>query len=127
MKKKNNAFQATAPALIGADPVNERILDDMTVKEAIIRCGELQLPYEQVARLISEQLSVDRAQMLEKLQTQDTDEYEWYLSGFAEGNLRLRVDLESDIKTDQKDAYKSLSAERRRQALDEKIKDLFGS
>jgi len=55
------------------------------------------------------------------------DEYEWYLSGFAEGNLRLRVCLESDIETDQKDAYKNLSAERRRQALDEKIKDLFGS
>ena len=107
---------------------NERIFDGMTVKEAIVRCGELQLPYEQVARLVSDMVETGRALSLhEKLQTPGTDEYEWYQSGVSEGNLKLNVNLESDVQTNQKDAYKSLSAERRRQALDEKIKDLFGS
>ena len=32
----------------------ERILAGMTVKEAIFRCGELKLPYEQVDRLVAE-------------------------------------------------------------------------
>ena len=32
----------------------ERILDGMTIKEVIFRCGELQLPYEQTVRLAAE-------------------------------------------------------------------------
>jgi len=94
---------------------NERILDGMTVKEAIVRYGELQLPYEQVARLVADMVETGHALSLhEKLQTPGTDEYEWYQSGFAEGNLKLNINLESDVKTNQKDAYRNLSAERRR-------------
>ena len=105
---------------------NERILDGMTIKEAISRCGELQLPYEQVARLITDLHPVNRQQLLSNLQTPGTDEHEWYHSGVAEGNLNLNIYLEGDVESNQKDAYKSLSAERRRQAIDEKLHDLFG-
>jgi len=104
-----------------------RILDGMTVNEAIFRCGELQLPFEQVVRLVSELEPINQKQLLTDLETPGSAEYDRYRAGVAEGILRLNVCLESDIETDQKDAYKSLSAERRRQALDEKIKDLFGS
>jgi len=104
----------------------ERILDGMTTKESISRCGELQLPFEQVAQLIIDLHPVNRQQLLSNLQTPGTDEYEWYQSGVAEGNLKLNINLDSDIESNQKDAYKSLSAERRRQAIDEKLKDLFG-
>ena len=106
---------------------NERILDGKTVREVIFRCGELQLPYEQVALLAAEIEPVDRQQLSVDLQTPETDAYEWYQSGVAEGNLKLNIDLEalvSDPKA--KDAYKHLSAERRRQAINRKLEDLFG-
>ena len=105
---------------------NERILDGMTVQEAIFRCGELQLPYDQVVRLVAEIKPVNQKQLLIDLETPGTDEYEWYQSGVAEGNLKLNIDLESDVTKSEKDAYKHLSAERRRQAINRKLEDLFG-
>ena len=105
----------------------KRILDGMTTKEAIFRCGELQLPYEQVVLLVSEQKSVNQKQLLIDLQTPGTDEYEWYRSGVAEGNLNLNINLETNVGDPKsKDAYKNLSGERRRQAINKKIEDLFG-
>jgi len=106
---------------------NDRILEDMTIKDAIFRCGELQLPYDQVARLIIDSHPVNRQQLLASLQTPGTDEHEWYQSGIAEGNLKLNSDLESNVVDPKaKDAYKHLSAERRRQAINDKLNDLFG-
>jgi len=70
----------------------ERILDGMTVKEAIFRCGELQLSHEQVARLIIDLHPVNRQKLLVNLQTPGTDEYSWYQSGVAEGNLILQME-----------------------------------
>ena len=104
----------------------ERILNGMTIKEAIFRCGELQLQYEQVVLLVAKLKPVNQKQLLIDLQTHGTNEYEWYQSGVAEGNLILNINLEGDIQSNQKDAYKNLSAERRRQAINEKLHDLFG-
>ena len=104
----------------------ERILDGMTIQDAIFRCGELQLPYEQVVYLIAEFHQVDNRQLLNDLQTPGTDEYEWYQSGVAEGNLKLNANLEYNVGDPKaKGAYENLSAERRRQAIDDKLKDLF--
>jgi len=107
---------------------NDRILEGMTIKNAIFRCGELQLPYDQVARLIIDSHPVNRQQLLAALQTPGTDEYDWYQSGVAEGALKLNIELEANVGglEPQKDAYKHLSAERRRQAINDKLKDLFG-
>lgn len=107
--------------------MNKRLLDGMTVKEVIFRCGELQLPCEQVVLLVAEQKPVNHKQLLADLQTPGTDEHEWYQSGVAEGNLLLNINLEANVADPKaKDAYKSLSAERRRQAINDKLKDLFG-
>jgi hypothetical protein len=106
---------------------NERILDGMTVREAITRCGELQLPHDQVATLIADIHPVNRKQMLSDLQTPGADEHEWYRSGIAEGNLQLNINLKADVTRSEKDAYKHLSAERRRQAINRKIEELFGT
>ena len=104
----------------------ERILEGMTVMDAIFRCGELQLPYEQVVLLIAERHPVNPKQLLTDLQTPGTDEYDRYQSGVAEGNLKLNINLEANIgKPNSKDAYKNLSSERRRRAIDEKLNDLF--
>ena len=100
----------------------------MTVKKAIVRCGELQLPYEQVVLLVAEQHQTDKKQLLANLKTAGTDEHEWYQQGIAEGNLKLNIDLEANVADPKsKDAYKNLSAERRRQVINRKIEDLFGS
>ena len=99
-----------------------RIFDGMTVKEAIVRCGELQLPYEQVVFLVCEKTNKPVNRLLADLQTPGKEEYEWYQSGVAEGNLRLNINLEADVRDSEKDAYKSLSAERRRQAINQKNK-----
>jgi hypothetical protein len=105
----------------------ERILDGMTLKESIFRCGELQLPYEQVVLLVAGQRPVNRQQLSANLQTPGTDEYDWYQSGVAEGNLKLNIDLEANVSDSKaKDAYKHLSTERRRQAINRKLEDLFG-
>ena len=79
----------------------KRLLSGMTVKEAIFRCGELQLPYEQVARLITDIHPDNRQQLIANLQTPGTDEYAWYISGVAEGNLMLNANLEGDIQSNQ--------------------------
>ena len=106
---------------------NERILSGMTIKDAIFRCGELQLPCEQVALLVAELSPVDQKQLLVDLQTTGTEEHEWYQAGVAEGNLKLNINLEANVGDPKaKDAYKHLSAERRRQAINDKLKDLFG-
>ncbi|MDR0681763.1 MAG: hypothetical protein LBG15_07950 [Dysgonamonadaceae bacterium] len=108
--------------------MNERILDGMTVKEAITRCGELLLPYEQVVRLIADlSPSIHRAQLLADLASPGTDAYEYYQSGVAEGNLKLNIDLEHNVSDPKaKDAYRHLSSERRRQAINKKQNELFG-
>ncbi|GHT63001.1 hypothetical protein FACS189451_08810 [Bacteroidia bacterium] len=104
----------------------ERILDGMTKKQIIVRCGELQLPHEQVVLLVAEQHPVSQQQLLANLQTTGTNEYEWYQSGVAEGNLKLNIELEANVSDPKaKDAYKHLSAERRRQAVNRKLDDLF--
>ena len=104
----------------------ERILDGMAFKEAIIRCGELQLPYEQVVYLVSDKTKKPVNQLYADLQTPGTEENEWYQAGVSEGNLKLNINLESNVGDPKsKDAYKHLSAERRRQALNRKIDDLF--
>ena len=58
---------------------NERLLSGMTIRDAIFRCGELQLPYDQVIRLIVDLHPINRQQLLANLQTPGTDEYEWYV------------------------------------------------
>jgi hypothetical protein len=106
---------------------NTRILDGKTLQEAIFRCGELQLPYEQVILLLAPIHPVDPIRLLTALQTPGTDQYEWYQQGVAEGNLKLNIDLEANIDDPKaKDAYKHLSAERLRQAINHKLEDLFG-
>jgi hypothetical protein len=103
------------------------ILTGFTLKEAIIRCGELQLPYEQTVYLAGSLHPIDKKQLFSDLQTPGTNEYEWYQSGVAEGVLNLNINLEANVADPKaKDAYKHLAAERRRLAISKKVKELFG-
>jgi hypothetical protein len=103
----------------------ERILAGMSLKDAIFRCGELQLLIEDVCWLLAEQ--TDPEQLMKDLQDAQSEAYAWYNQGMAEGNLKLNIDLESNVSEPKaKDAYKHLSAERRRQAINKKLDELFG-
>jgi hypothetical protein len=69
----------------------------------------------------------DPEQLMRDLQNPESEPYQWYQSGVAEGNLKLNIDLENNVgEPKAKDAYKHLSAERRRQAINKKLNELFG-
>ena len=102
-----------------------RILSDMSVKDAIFRCGELQLTHEDTVRLLSEKTNPDK--LMADLQNPGSQPYAWYHNGVAEGNLKLNIDLEYNVSDPKaKDAYKNLSGERKRQAVNKKLDELFG-
>ena len=102
-----------------------KILSEMSLKDAISRCGELQLTFDDVCWLMAEK--TDPEKLMIDLQNPESNAYSWYQEGVAEGNLKLNIDLEANVGDPKaKDAYKHLSAERRRQAINKKMEDLFG-
>jgi len=103
----------------------DRITDGMTLERIISRCGELQLDHTHVCRLCRD--LCDPTKLLQKLQDPESDESEWYSAGVAHGILKLSIDLEYNISEPKsKDAYKHLASERRRQAINRKLEELFG-
>ncbi|WP_352422275.1 hypothetical protein [Proteiniphilum sp.] len=107
------------------DRKREKILSDLSPEDAIFRCGELQLSYEDTCRLLSSEMNPER--LMDDLKDPGSNPYKWYQNGVAEGNLKLNIELEYNVgEPKAKDAYKNLSAERRRQAVNKKLDDLFG-
>ncbi|NDV46184.1 hypothetical protein D0T49_03900 [Paludibacter sp. 221] len=101
------------------------ILSSMSVKDAVYRCGMLQLDFEDICLLLAEKTNPE--QLMAELQDPESEPYQWYHQGVAEGKLKLAIDLEYNVGDPKaKDAYKNLSAERRREAVNKKLKDLFG-
>jgi hypothetical protein len=100
------------------------ILSDLSLLDAIAHCGELDIPEDEVVRLLSDRPLPDRFRT--DLQTPGTEFYEAYQRGMAEGILNLAATLEANVSEPKaRDAYKSLSAERRRQANNRKLDELF--
>ena len=97
----------------------------MSVKDAIFRCGELQLSYDNTVRLLSEKTNPDK--LMKELLNPESEPHSWYHNGVAEGNLKLNIDLEYNVGDPKaKDAYKNLSGERKRQSINKKFDELFG-
>ena len=79
---------------------------------------------DEIARLLAHR--TDARQLLADLSTPGTEACEACVRGQAEGNLKLNIDLEANVSNPKaRDAYKSLAAERRRQAINRKIDELF--
>ncbi|MDO9634202.1 MAG: hypothetical protein Q7J05_04055 [Paludibacter sp.] len=103
------------------------ILEGLSLQDAIFRCGELHLTLEDTVRLMTDKTDHSPAKLLKALQDPSTEECKWYQNGAAEGNLKLNIDLEANVgEPKAKDAYKNLSGERRRQAINKKLDELFG-
>jgi hypothetical protein len=101
------------------------ILSGMSLLDAIARCGELDIPEDDVVRLLSDDRLLP-GKFRTGLKTPGTEFYEAYQRGMAEGILNLAATLEANVSEPKaKDAYKSLSAERRRQAINRKLDELF--
>jgi hypothetical protein len=101
-----------------------KITDGMTPDRIVARCGELQIDYTNVCLLCRD--LCDPKELMRNLQDPDSDVAALYASGVAQGLLKLNADLEANVSNPKaKDAYKHLSAERRRQAVNAKINELF--
>lgn len=104
---------------------NESIIEGISLKNLVIRCGELLIPYEEVCWLCRE--LCDPHSLNEQLNDTFSEAYAWYQTGVVEGKLKLNIELEYNIGDPKvKDAYKSLSTERSRQKISQKIKEMFG-
>jgi hypothetical protein len=102
----------------------KHLLDDLSLSDAIERCGKLKIPVEEVAVLLSDRPGA--GQLPTDLTTPGTEAFTAYHRGLAEGGLKLAIDLEDNVGNPKaKDAYKHLSAERRRQAINRKLDELF--
>lgn len=103
----------------------KRLLSDLSVDDSIFRCGELQISIEDTCRLLSER--TDPYVLMKELKNPRSHSYSLYHNGVAEGNLKLNIDLEYNVSNPKaKDAYKNLSAERKRQAVNKKLEEMFG-
>ncbi|MDR0866584.1 MAG: hypothetical protein LBO74_16875 [Candidatus Symbiothrix sp.] len=103
----------------------EKLLKGLSIKDALFRCGQLQLSFQDICRLLFDRANPE--QLMDSLSHPGSEEYNWYQEGVAEGNLKLNIELEANVGDPKaKDAYKNLSAERRRQVINEKLYDLFG-
>ena len=97
----------------------------MSVKDAIFRCGELQLSYDNTVRLLSEKTNPDK--LMKELINPESEPHSCYHNVVAEGNLKLNIDLEYNVGDPKaKDSYKNLSGERKRQSINKKLDELFG-
>ncbi|HCC51125.1 MAG TPA: hypothetical protein DEQ30_02975 [Porphyromonadaceae bacterium] len=104
---------------------NGSLVVGISLKDIIFRCGELQMDYTNVCWLCRD--ICDPKTLMQRLHDPETEAYGWYQSGVAQGNLKLNIDLEYNVGDPKaKDAYKHLSAERRRQAINRKLEELFG-
>jgi hypothetical protein len=103
-----------------------RLLDDLSLTDAIARCGELQMSEDETVALLFDRTDHDAAKLLAELRTPGTEAFEAYHRGLAEGALKLNIDLEANVSDPKcRDACKSLAAERRRQAINRKLDELF--
>ena len=103
---------------------NKRIVEGMGLEDIIFRCGELQLDHETTCNLCTGHC--DTRYLLLELNNPYSKYHEIYMRGVAEGELNLNIALEHNVgEPKAKDAYKFLSAERRRQAINKKLNELF--
>lgn len=105
-----------------------KLLKDLTVEDAIVRCGELKIDKSKIPLLLSDKLTKEQQkQLCVNLDTPNSEEYILYAQGIAEGELKLAITLDANTENPKvKDAYKHLSEEQRKKEINKKIAENFG-
>ena len=103
---------------------NEPLLAGISLDDILFRCGELQLSPDDVCNLCAEH--IPPAILRKQLNDPQNANYITYMRGVSEGKLNLNITLEANLSEPKvKDAYKALSAERRCEAINRKLEELF--
>lgn len=124
-KQDGSDEQLPTPMTGRYDFPTDHITDGMTAERVVTRCGELQMGFDEVCWLCRD--IANPKILMSDLKDPNSEAYRWYNFGFAQGALKLNIDLEANVSEPKaKDAYKHLNAERRRQAINKKLHELFG-
>ena len=103
---------------------NNRLVDKLSLDDMLFRCGELQLDIIDTCNLCASH--IDTLRLKHELNDPNSTYYTTYMQGVSEGKLKLNIDLEYNISEPKvRDAYKSLTSERRREAINRKLEELF--
>ena len=130
MKKTNDEIPGDNPLSIPKNKLyktinNESLVTGIEFDDLLFRCGELQLDFNDTCNLCADHMQP--GELMAQLCRPESNYYIMYMNGVSNGKLKMGIDLEhllSDPKA--KDAYKNLSAERRRQSINLKLTELFG-
>lgn len=105
----------------------KKLLTELSTNDVIYQCGKVQLPFEQIALILNQRLSkTERIALVAQLNDKNSPEFHAYARGVAEGNAELRLSLHEGAATGDSDAYKNLTAEQRKNAINESIRKNFG-
>jgi hypothetical protein len=112
-----------------SDTMSNRLLQDLSTEEAIVRCGELKIDKQQIPLLLSDRFKTkeEREAFARSLASPNSIEYILYAQGAAEGELKLAITLDNHTENPKaKDAYKNQKEERARLEINRKIFENFG-
>ena len=135
MENKNKNDQGFAPSEalsnMGSNlPVPEeekKLLAELSTIDVIYQCGKVQLPFEQIALILNQRLSkTERIALVAQLNDKNSPEFQAYARGVAEGDATLKISLHDSASTGDSDAYKNLTAEQRKNAINQSIRKNFG-
>ena len=102
-------------------------LSEMDKNEVIFACGKLNLPASQVVRILHDKLTpAQRGALLMALEDKASPEYQQYAQGQAQGDAEIKLSLHENAAYGDSDAYKNLTAEQRKNAINQSIRKNFG-
>lgn len=106
---------------------NKKEIQEKTPEEIIKECGKLGFPKSYAVRILCDKISSEELERIKSaLGNPNSIESQWYEDGIAIGDMELAGAQFDSAVGNEKDAYKSMSAERKRQAVDRAIRKNFG-
>lgn len=109
----------------------KRVFEEMSVLEALEHLGKMQVSVEKTILVMARANKIDEYLRIHiTIELQNNDEHSPYFIAYQKGKLMGELELQEDllnaVKSGDKDAYKELEQERKKQKISEKINELFG-
>ena len=99
--------------------------NDLSLNEAVQKCGELRVSIEDTVALLSDKMEAEK--LRSELMTEGSQLYNIYLKGITLNKVDIKenlLNLIGDPKA--KGAYENFTSERTREAVNRKIEENFG-